>query len=255
MLQGIDHVVVAVNDLARTMHDYEHLGFTVTPGGDHAHRGSHNALITFADGSYIELIAFKHEPLEKDNDWWDVLQNGEGLVDVALLSDDLPAEAERLRVNGLDVTLMEGGRVRTDGIRVGWRIARLPVSSVARLPFVIDDLTERTLRVPVGAAARHANGVIGIARVTIAMPSLPDAAAVYRHLLGEPVTLDDGFRFEAGAHTVDLVSAGSATTSRPRFPQEVTLCREGESPDTLTTLDRALTHGANLTIEERAPWV
>lgn len=255
MLQGIDHVVVAVNDLARTMHDYEQLGFTVTPGGDHAHRGSHNALITFAEGSYIELIAFKHEPPEKDNDWWDMLQNGEGLVDVALLSDDLPAEAERLRVNGLEVTLMEGGRVRADGIRVGWRIARLPMSSAARLPFVINDLTERTLRVPVGAAARHANGVIGIAGVSIAVPSLPEAVAVYRHLLGEPVTMDDGLRFKAGAHTVDLVSAGNVTTGRPRFPQGVTLYRGGQALDTPAALDPAFTHDANLRVEERAPWV
>jgi catechol 2,3-dioxygenase-like lactoylglutathione lyase family enzyme len=208
MLLGIDHVVVAVNDLTRTMRDYEHLGFTVTPGGDHAHRGSHNALITFDDGSYIELIAFKHEPPEKDNDWWDMLRGGEGLVDVALLSHDLPAEAERLRASGLDVVTMEGGRVRTDGIRVGWRIARLPMIPVARLPFVIDDLSERTLRVPVGAAVRHANDVTGIAGVTIAAPSLPEAAAVYQQLLGEPIPVDDGFRFEVGGQSVDLVTAG-----------------------------------------------
>ena len=62
VLKAIDHVVVAVNNLKHTIQDYEQLGFTVTIGGDHAHRGSHNALVTFQDGSYIELIAFKHEP-------------------------------------------------------------------------------------------------------------------------------------------------------------------------------------------------
>ena len=57
MLQGIDHIVIAVVDLAVASRNYEGLGFTVVPGGRHP-VGTHNALIAFADGAYIELIAF-----------------------------------------------------------------------------------------------------------------------------------------------------------------------------------------------------
>ena len=57
MLQGIDHLVIMVQDLDRAAKDYERLGFTVVAGGKHP-VGSHNALIAFADGSYLEIIAF-----------------------------------------------------------------------------------------------------------------------------------------------------------------------------------------------------
>jgi hypothetical protein len=49
---AIDHVVVAVNDLTRQSRIWN--SASPSPGGDHAHRGSHKALITFQDGSYIE---------------------------------------------------------------------------------------------------------------------------------------------------------------------------------------------------------
>src|SRR6266851_5718092 len=48
----------------------------------------------------------------------------------------------------------DGGRTRSDGLAIAWRVARL----VPPLPFVIEDLTARELRVPGGDAARHANG-------------------------------------------------------------------------------------------------
>ena len=59
MLQNIDHIVIVVRDLARASADYARAGFTVTPGGEHTGGATHNALITFADGAYLELLAFK----------------------------------------------------------------------------------------------------------------------------------------------------------------------------------------------------
>ena len=35
MLQGIDHLVIAVRDLDAATKDYRDLGFTVVPGGRH----------------------------------------------------------------------------------------------------------------------------------------------------------------------------------------------------------------------------
>ena len=54
----LDHVVIRVNDLERVIADYTALGFTVQRGGTHADGVTHNALVGFADGSYLELIAF-----------------------------------------------------------------------------------------------------------------------------------------------------------------------------------------------------
>ena len=50
---GLDHVVIRVDDLAVATVDYTTLGFTVVRGGEHTDRASHNALIAFADGSYL----------------------------------------------------------------------------------------------------------------------------------------------------------------------------------------------------------
>ncbi len=52
MITGIDHLVIAAHSLERAVETYRGLGFTVIKGGRHAY-GSCNALIGFADGSYI----------------------------------------------------------------------------------------------------------------------------------------------------------------------------------------------------------
>ena len=57
MLKGIDHLVIVVPELEAAVATYRGLGFTVVPGGRHP-IGTHNALIAFTDGSYLELIAF-----------------------------------------------------------------------------------------------------------------------------------------------------------------------------------------------------
>ncbi len=257
MPRAIDHVVVAVDDLTQTVRDYERLGFAVTFGGDHAHRGSHNALITFQDGSYIELIAFKHEPPVKDNTWWDLLQTGEGLVDFALVSDDLLTELQRLTSQDLEITgPMEGGRLRTDGVRVAWRLARLNVNGVERLPFVIDDITDRDLRVPLGPNANHPNGVTGIAGVTVAVTSLTVAEPLYQSLLGESTTRRDAFRFTVGNQFVQLIEpvepeseVAAFLSSRGSGPFRVTL--RGPSPLANSTqdLNSELTHSARFAVE------
>ena len=68
MLKGIDHVVILVKNLDQAVADYTQLGFNVVPGGEHTDGATHNALVAFADGSYLELIAFKREAPE--HRWW-----------------------------------------------------------------------------------------------------------------------------------------------------------------------------------------
>jgi catechol 2,3-dioxygenase-like lactoylglutathione lyase family enzyme len=188
MLLGIDHLVILVRDLAQATADYTSVGFVVTPGGTHADGATHNALVSFADGTYLELIAFVEPDRPQAHPWWPRLAKGEGLVDFALRSDDLAADADRWRAQGLPVQgPQDGGRTRPDGQELRWRTVRFGAPSV--LPFVIQDVTPRELRVPGEDATAHPIGVTGIAGLTVAVEALAPAVQAYTALLGAPVPM------------------------------------------------------------------
>src|SRR3984893_1523333 len=68
-LQAIDHLVIMVPDLDAAVREYSKLGFAVVLGGSHPTR-THKALIAFADGAYIELIAFGRDNAQ--HRWWGI---------------------------------------------------------------------------------------------------------------------------------------------------------------------------------------
>ncbi|HYF64342.1 MAG TPA: VOC family protein, partial [Herpetosiphonaceae bacterium] len=181
MIRAIDHLVILVSELDQAIADYSALGFTVVRGGEHPGAGSHNALIAFADGTYLELIAFFRP--NDEHPWWRMGQRaGEGLVDYALLPGDTAADIAAARARGLDISgPTPGGRLRPDGNRVEWDIGR---PAAAALPFLCGDRTPRSLRVPEGAARRHPNGALGIAGLTVAVADLAAAVEEYGALLG-----------------------------------------------------------------------
>jgi len=255
MVRQIDHVVIGVRDLAGASTDYEALGFTVTPGGEHTGGATHNALVSFRDGSYFELIAFTEPDQPQPHRWWSRVARGEGLVDFALLSGDLQRESARLHEAGVTSEPRDGGRLRPDGQQIAWKSASLVSEPVVQLPFVIEDVTARDLRVPNGAATVHALGVTGIAGISVLVEILDDSLPAFAALLEsegeEHVSSIDGVtaarRFWLGPHWLDVTQpiAGSALAQH--------LVDRGEGPYevALTGLDRpelslAMSHGARL---------
>jgi len=185
MTLTLDHLVILVGDLERTIVDYEALGFNVQRGGTHADGATHNALIGFADGSYLELIAFrKPAPTHR---WAAANARGiEGFVDFALLPPTVGTVVDAARRRGLDYAgPLEGGRVRPDGKRLNWQIGTPPTPD---LPFLCGDITPRALRVREGAVRVHANGVLGVATITVAVADLTASLGRYRALLGPEAT-------------------------------------------------------------------
>jgi catechol 2,3-dioxygenase-like lactoylglutathione lyase family enzyme len=143
VLTRLDHVVILVGDLDRAVRGYEELGFTVTAGGEHADGLTRNALVPFADGSYLELVAFVDPDDPRDNVWgWRAfLPFGGGLIDYCAASDDLEADVRRLEEGGLGVDgPADGGRRLPDGTEIRWRVARIRQDG-RLLPFLIEDLT------------------------------------------------------------------------------------------------------------------
>jgi catechol 2,3-dioxygenase-like lactoylglutathione lyase family enzyme len=159
MLTRLDHLVILVRDLAQAAEDYTALGFRVTPGGTHADGLTHNALIAFVDGSYLELIAFVDPDAAEDNvwNWRRFLAAGGGLIDYCVASDDLAADVALFQRQGFTLNgPTPGGRKRPDGQELRWLSASFWQLG-RELPFLIQDLTSRELRVPGGTAAQHAN--------------------------------------------------------------------------------------------------
>ncbi len=177
MLRQLDHVVFVARDLQAAIDDHRRRGFTVTPGGEHADHVTHNALIPFADGTYLELVAFHDLGRSLTHRWWKIAADGGGFADFALLSDDLNADAAAL-AELVKNPPKEGGRIRPDGVELKWRTASLKPP----LPFVIEDITARELRVPSGAAADHANGARGIAAIVVGAVDIGDAEWRYAAL-------------------------------------------------------------------------
>jgi catechol 2,3-dioxygenase-like lactoylglutathione lyase family enzyme len=259
MLTGIDHLVILVPDLAAGIRDYEGLGFTVIPGGEHP-GGTHNALIAFADGAYIELIAFQNPTAPSEHRWRRFLDAGGGLIDFALGSTNLAEDVARLTGAGLPYTPMDGARSRPDGVQLQWRSAS--VSPAGQVPFIIDDVTPRGLRVPSGEAVQHANDVTGVLSLTIAVADLAAATARFVALL-DAAPLIERDNPEVRAHTATfIVGQYSIELAQPmdaQSPLAAPLATRGDGPYSacLTAdpgpteprwLDPSAAHGARLQI-------
>ncbi len=186
----LDHIVIVDQNLETMVSHAESAGFTVVPGGEHAGGMTHNALIAFRDGSYIELIAFIEPDQRSTHRWWPRLWKGGGLVDFALLCADLEGEVGEIRARGLDIPEpIENGRLRPDGQRLDWRQS-FPQEIVGEsgLPFLIEDVTPRSLRVPSSEAeTTHRNGVVGIAGITLLVDDLDAASNALGAITGNDV--------------------------------------------------------------------
>jgi catechol 2,3-dioxygenase-like lactoylglutathione lyase family enzyme len=253
MLQGIDHIVIVVNDLEQAAKDYQQLGFTVVPGGKHP-VGSHNVLISFADGSYLEIIAFYRAAIE--HRWWDPLQKGERLVDFCMQTNDLQGDTLKLRAAGIAINdPVPWSRSRPDGYELKWLLSLAQGSHRGVAPFLIQDVTPREERIP--QTFDHKNGAMGIDTVTVAVGELSEVQRWYKNVLGHDGTaITDktlkakGIRYQIGPHKLDFLAP-----LEPQSPLIDWLRTFGPSPYAAALrknlpgtdkLDRKLTHEANL---------
>ena len=228
---ALDHIVIAVNDLGTAITDYRALGFQVLVGGQHPGRTSHNALVVFADGSYLEIIAWRAPAPEER--WYRTLRDhGEGLVDFALLPHDTAQALAEARARGLDTLTgpLDGGRVRPDGAQLLWQTARHATPDV---PFCCGDITPRALRVPEGTVRTHPNGALGVATLTVAVHDLDTTLARYQALLGPKASIARA----AGAGPDDArgvrtatVTVGTLTITLQSAPVDARAAHTAHSP-------------------------
>ena len=222
MITRFDHAVIAVSNLGRAIEAYGSLGFDVFPGGRHEHRGTHNALIRFGGIDYIELLGVYdpdkavHSGLNGRTLAEFVRDREGGLVGHCYATDDIEAEAARMREAGLEVVgPFEMRRERPDGRALTWRLlVPVDVPWRRRWPFFIqwDDPDEERLSVEgVGA---HPNGARTVTGVAVAVRDLEEAVSLYSILFdarplsrGEIAGLAAEYAaFDIRGFTIDLLS-------------------------------------------------
>lgn len=230
MIHGIDHLVIISADLEEAIANATQAGFTVVSGGTHKDGNTHNALIAFRDGSYIELIAPTNSIEGKSHRWFPRLAKGGGLVDLCLASNDLDADTTRIRELGLHyVGPEENGRHRLDGVELRWK-GSMPPGEVGESgwPFLIEDVTPRENRVSVDPAeTTHANGALGIAGVTILTHDLTTMEGDFAAITGRDTTkmsspIDDSpiaafINFEHSWLMLTHPTAGAAASHLEQF--------------------------------------
>jgi hypothetical protein len=189
----IDHITVAGSDIKTMQAHLAAVGIASVYGGAHQDHTTEMAMVSFPDGSYLELIALQPHAgaeLVDRHVWSKFLKADAGPCAWALRGQDLAAEVERLKTTGVAVSEpAASGRERPDGVRLEWETANIgPDVRGTFFPFLIHDRTARDLRAfPQGHAG---NGDFhGVSRVVIAVRNLDAAVARYRQAFGLPAAV------------------------------------------------------------------
>ncbi|MGQ0751426.1 MAG: VOC family protein [Betaproteobacteria bacterium] len=196
MFTRIDHVVIAVPDLAQAIAQYRTLGFDVHPGGAHPGMGTHNA-IALNQEDYIELLAIR-DPAEqkaaaaRPGSWVaglaEFIAAGGGIRYIVVQSDDLAADVAAMRHRGVDVgDAMDGSRVTANGMVLRWKIAVLGEKNPLPVFFIehATPMADRRRQLPPAMEGTlHPNGVYALERTYIVTRDVESAAAMYARVLG-----------------------------------------------------------------------
>ena len=213
----IDHATVAGGDLKKMQAALAAVGLPTVYGGAHTNHTTEMALVSFPDGSYLELIAIQpgaDRKLVEQHEWSKFLLGDAGPCAWAARAADLPAEVRRLEVAGVRVSApVKSGRERPDGVRLEWQTS--DVGEGVRgtfFPFLIQDFTPRDQRAfPQGKPGNRE--FRGVAKVVIAVKNLEAAIQRYRQAYGAPEPLKQ-VDADFGAHLA-LIDTTPAVLAQP----------------------------------------
>jgi len=212
----VDHVTYAGRDLKEMRAKFAAMGIRTEYGGKHTNGLTEMALASFADGSYLELIAAIDSRAGAPKHYWgkSIDENG-GPCAWAIRAD---------QVDGV-----ESGRKRPDGVELKWRSAPIgPETQGTFFPFRIQDVTDRSLRAyPSGKPTMPEWR--GIGTVYIAVRDLAEAVKRYRATfqLAEPVK---GYDKTVHADTARFAGTPVVLASATKGWLAIRVAQFGEAP-------------------------
>ena len=197
----VDHATLAGTDLdAMRRALTKSLGVQPEYGGPHSNHATEMALVSFPDGSYLELMGIQKQadPVAVSmHVWGRFLKDNAGSCAFAFHVSDISAEMKQLRASGIEVGAAEAsGRTRPDGVRIAWETVNVgPGNRGSLFPFLIRDETPRENRVyPSGKATT--DRFSGVSKVIVGVRDLDSAIALYQkafHLPAPERMKDDAF--------------------------------------------------------------
>jgi len=218
----LDHVILAVRDLAAAERTYARLlGRSASWRGEHPGLGTENVLFRTGE-AYLELLA----PAPGGGGWLRQrldAKEGEGLLGFALATDDAEACAKALSENGLHPAApVKGmGRDSESGAFREWLNVMLPSEETRGvLIFGIEHRSAPELLPEVPPAGPPDAAVHGIDHVVVQTPDPEATRALYGERLGLRLALDKSFPqwgarlmfFRVGRITVEVAARLDAAT-------------------------------------------
>jgi hypothetical protein len=138
-MNRLDHIVYGAHDLESAVEDlHRRLGVRAGAGGRHPGMGTHNALLSLGDRTYLELIAPDPTQPPPARRPFGLDSLGEpGLVAWAVACDDIDAAVARARERGHDPgDPLQMERATPEGATLRWRLTTGAYGGGA-LPFLI----------------------------------------------------------------------------------------------------------------------
>lgn len=178
----VDHVVFAGSDLEALRSAFAGVGLEPEYGGEHSNGITHNYMLGFPDGSYLELIS-TIEP-GAGSPWWnDPIHGDAGPCAWAIDVANIEVEAERIADLGIEVDGPTAhSRERPDGVTVEFDLAVLGGLDLGvKYPLVIQDRTPRSRRIDVAESGAD-TALTGIREVVVAVPDADREVETFKEL-------------------------------------------------------------------------
>jgi catechol 2,3-dioxygenase-like lactoylglutathione lyase family enzyme len=234
MIHCVDHVVVAVADLAVATATYARLlGIAPSWRGVHADLGTANTLFRLAN-TYLELLAPHGDGLVADTLRAHLEERGEGPLALALGTTDAASAAATLRARGMPAPDpdAESGQEVSSGKERSWLRFSLPLARTRGVPLMVVQHLSPPDALPLAAPTGAPESVVAaVDHVVVMTGSAEGVIALYGDTLGLRLALDRTFEqrklrlvfFRVGGLTVECAAplAGESTLGTPTPSAEV----------------------------------
>lgn len=187
---GLDHAVIAVNDLEAARKIYNTLGFTNVPMGDHQNRATANYCIMFPQ-TYLELLGMNQPDLQNFGFKNFLATRGEGFQRLANGTPEADDIAAELRSRGLDIKdplLLERPQEEPKGMVTFNNVMIPPEQTAGIWTFFCCHRTPDLMRTP--AWLKHANGAVALASATAIVEDLEASRAALAKVYGKDAIHD-----------------------------------------------------------------